>query len=731
MKKLKLMLLIGLIALVAGLSGCASDGSNGAAGADGAPGLSAYQIAANNGYTGTEAEFAAALTAANDATPESCAVCHKGAGDQHQAYFNATKDASKIQLAFGTDTVTDNLDGTYTNVIPFTIDENGAPYLGGVTGNSIDGLGTQRWTIQTFDASTNHVELATLAGAPATYTLAGSGGSYTMTTTLDYDMTATGFTGFIYGYVAKDKIGGAVAGHVQLYDNVSNAALKFGTWTYTSNAAVASCEKCHGTPYMKHGYRAAQVAGIDDFVACKACHYDSRPGNDGTEFFGDGTYAYTANVMTDVHASHLNVFPYPQEMTNCVTCHMGTKLDSTLTQTNFKYSVCTTCHADVDAATNTVVAKPLSTIVPAAHPVPVTSATNCSACHLDDNSYAPSFVSIHTGVDKVKYASAADATAGTLRYTYAIDNVVYDATAATLTITWNAKDAAGAAQDVLNLDPTAGPVFLGLPADRNNESEGIRIMVAYYGWGTKNVADYDYIKKDDVIANTTYAAGVATTTFTLNSAKLADNKATKLAVAIIGVPQVNGSMVAVKSVTKDILLADGTLSDRDKVVDNAKCNACHDNIVIHTGDSHGHTTVGNVNACLFCHNTASASGHYAQQGRSIDSYLHSIHSFQTEPEFIFPTFTTTDCEACHVAGTYNVPDQTKSLGSVIDNGSVDVTVGPASRACGSCHRADALKEGDTGALAAINAHTEAMGYRVPTTVKSFIDVMNSIMAKLQ
>ncbi len=83
------------------------------------------------------------------------------------------------------------------------------------------------------------------------------------------------------------------------------------------------------------------VAGLDDFVACKNCHYDTREGEDGSVFFGDANYAYTANVMTDVHASHNNEFPYPQSMANCVTCHTYStdaakdKFDMTLSDANF------------------------------------------------------------------------------------------------------------------------------------------------------------------------------------------------------------------------------------------------------------------------------------------------------------------------------------------------------------------------------------------------------------
>ena len=250
-------------------------------------------------------------------------------------------------------------------------------------------------------------------------------------------------------------------------------------------------------------------------------------------------------------------------------------------------------------------------------------------------------------------------------------------------------------------------------------------MVGYYGWGTNNVANYDNYRKDDIIANTTYAGGEATTTFTLDADKLADYASTKLEVGIIGVPEVNGSMVAVNSLTKGIVLADGTLEDRPEIVANAKCNTCHDNIIIHTNSPYGHTTVGDVNACIFCHNTSTAA-HADQQGRSIDDYLHFIHTFPTEEEFVIPTFTTLDCEACHEAGMYNAPDQYTSSGSVITAGDDAVTIGPGSRACGSCHRAQAIREADSNMLSSVNAHTEQNGYRVPVSKATFVEVMNKI-----
>ncbi len=733
---MRLLMLAMLVALLGfGLTGCGDDGS------DGSNGKSAYEIAVENGFTGTEQEWLDSLNAAaEEVEPESCAVCHPTAGTDHQANYDDAMDTT-LNLTFGTVTATPVGDGTFTTTVPFTITKGGVAVDSTVSGGKIAAFVQQRFGYAVYDATTGTFPTA------AYFSTSGltndGGGAYHLTDTLDIDITAT--TTEVYSYVTQDPILNAGSydgedGHIQLYREVFNAGQKPGTpFTYTSAAAVSACEKCHGTPYLKHGYRGADATNLDSFGACKVCHYDTRAGHSSEEFFGDASYAYTADVMTDVHASHLNVFPYPQEMANCVTCHSGTKLtDETLIDENFTRAVCTSCHADVDATTNTTVALPLSAIKPFWHDS--AAYTNCENCHspagASYSSTTTGFADVHPGYDMTKYASVADAEAGTLRYTYFVDGVTYDATASSLTITWGAKDAADAAVNVLNLDATAGPVFLGLPAERDNESEGIRILVGYYGWGTHNVAAYDQYRKDDVIANTTYdsTTGIATTTFPLTD-KLATYDASKLEIGIIGVPEVDGTMVAVKSVTKGIVLADGSLVDRSGIVADAKCNACHDNIVIHTNSSHGHTAVGNVNSCLFCHNTSSAA-HVTNQSRAIDSYLHDLHTFVEEPEFVYPMFSLQNCESCHVGATdaynapYNVPDQLAASGALIDAPDEPVTVGPGSKSCGSCHRANALKDGDLSGVAEINSHTKVFGYRVPESVMSFVDVMNAIFAKL-
>jgi len=202
------------------------------------------------------------------------------------------------------------------------------------------------------------------------------------------------------------------------------------------------------------------------------------------------------------------------------------------------------------------------------------------------------------------------------------------------------------------------------------------------------------------------------------------------------------------------------------------CNDCHDQLAVtwHTGSGRG----GDIMACKNCHNPTYPGSHVEMASRSVENYVHAIHSFQDfdveeifhddappgdpahgedfDPVFakrydqhiqhVFPNFTIRNCEACHLEGTFDVPDQSKSMpgllsaaddvidwyemvksGNIPDTIAVrkderniggpdsnpETVVGPASRACGGCHRAAFIKADDPGGLAAWNAHTEAFG----------------------
>jgi len=150
--------------------------------------------------------------------------------------------------------------------------------------------------------------------------------------------------------------------------------------------------------------------------------------------------------------------------------------------------------------------------------------------------------------------------------------------------------------------------------------------------------------------------------------------------------------------------------------------------------------------------------HLEMQSRSIDSYVHAIHSFQAfdigdinfadpvesmfydlKVESHFPTFDITNCQSCHNAGKYNVPDQSKSLPGVLSAsdpqpagfirnifGVPSYVVGPATRACGACHRAHEIKEDNAGGLIAFNSHTRTNGYLLENA--DILTVINQVMA---
>jgi nitrate/TMAO reductase-like tetraheme cytochrome c subunit len=158
-----------------------------------------------------------------------------------------------------------------------------------------------------------------------------------------------------------------------------------------------------------------------------------------------------------------------------------------------------------------------------------------------------------------------------------------------------------------------------------------------------------------------------------------------------------------------------------------------------------------------CHVPSAAGSHLEMQSRSIDSYVHAIHSFQlfdigdidlSDPveaaehdhklKSEFPRFGVKNCESCHFPGTYGIPDQSRSLAS-LHSGNDDVedrnigevpryVMGPAARACGACHRAQMIKADDANKLAAFNEHVKTFGYLVEDDEGVWDTVVESIMS---
>jgi len=820
--------LIALMAIAAvGFAGCSGDdGKDGQDGSAGLDGTNCWDLNNNgvgdlpdedlnndgvvdvkdcNGLIGgdTVSERVAA------SKPESCNTCHVEAGANHSAIYESYVDESNLTLSVDSVSSVDNLDGTFDVTTTFTV--GGSAFVDIASLNQLSGYAAP------YDSATGTYLASCALVAPQRANIVGNN-PYTMTRTCNFEVNPATFNGHVYMYVAQtplftsDRPGSEAPEdtHVSLYDDQANAALAFGTGqagavgAYDSGANVEGCEKCHGTPYLKHGYRAAKVEGIPDFAACKSCHYDDRNGNHAdwqymvddplawaTGEAATADYAYKANVKNDTHMSHAMEFPYPMSMYNCDTCHSG-KLDDILADENFTATTCKSCHpvqginawpetvGDVEEGTyaQDERAPPLEYLwakvgQEALHAGALANDPDgCSDCH---GVFVGGFSDYHTGwdprihqADGQKYADL---------YKVSVDSVTIDGDLMTVEFSANTPD----------IVPELTVSFYGWDSKHFIVSSHTRGGTDAVSCGTSSSGDpigcrMEYVPESSggsANALFTEAGGSAAPNWVVtldmaayessNTDSIPDmilsGEVRKAEVAVAPELKVGDVDVALDAVSETVdVSADGVdqfvdnyFKGTDAVVSEAKCNVCHDQLAatFHSGSGRG----GSIVVCRTCHVTTNGGSHLEMQSRSIDSYIHSVHSFQAfdtddtfeefDPVFakrydqhikhVFPRFTITNCEACHVNSsefgvTYNVPDQSKSMPGLLSasydlntwyslddddlaveapNRSIgtvpEYVTGPASRACGGCHRARLINQDEAGALAAWNSHTDSFG----------------------
>ncbi len=702
------------------------------------------------GSASTEAPAAAAepetvevaAVAAEPIQPESCATCHSEAGEKHQASYDEMYQDGVIQV---TDMAYSFSPSPDTTTITFKMTKDGAPF----DARLADSLGIY-FAPYTGSAFEGEGRLA-LKGD---LSYDGQGG--VTSTLVELDPGADGYVDYsdlsqvdglivLYG---RDETLGVIPGTRVAQNKYPFAAvLETGAGVdYASSANNAGCEKCHTEPYLKHSYIYGQLDGDagTDFYTCKACHLDNGDGGhfewqllvDDPELAAaflageveltpeqETQYAYKIRLMNDVHMSHAMEFPYPQSMANCVTCHEG-KLDNILTDANFKIETCKSCHP-----VNGAVAKEgeevlydtttlaLTTIMPAAdHEGMDLNTESCTGCHSEDGEASP-FNLIHSGYDQAIY------TADGLKYSEAIsvtiDSAAFDGSK--LNIKFSAAESPDIDKiDVADIVPT--------------------VMVGLYGYNTKDfiigaherlfddngdgVIDrsdqrtLEYVAGEEHPRFTTEAAGGGSWEVTADLSTwtdmVADGTVKRVEIGVMpALKNASEVQLALNAPSRTFDLGanefvDDFYSPIAKVVDG--CNDCHDALAT---TFHSPDRGGNIVVCRMCHITKSGGSHLEMQSRSIDSYVHAIHSFQpfdvgdinfADPveamhyehhiSFPYPKHANTDCESCHVEGAYNVPDQAMSLPGIL-SASDEITgwdrnigtvpeyvTGPASRACG-------------------------------------------------
>jgi len=757
-KKLLLILGVAILAAVVFTACAGPAGPEGPAGPPGPP--------------GPAGEAAGSVTTDVALNPETCGICHPNAGDKHQGSYDELYQDGGIKVT----NITYRFAAPSTTVITFRMTKDGQP----ISGASVESLGIYfvAWTGSAFEGEGRQSLKGDLTYDAAT--------GVTTSTLSTFETNVGGVDGLIMLY-GRDETAGRLPARVYQAKYPFTAIYETGGGVdYVSAANDDGCVKCHTDPYLKHGYIYAQVNDdpATDFISCKVCHLDNGEGGHlewqllvddpalAAEYFKDDTiltpeqveqYAYTTRLMNDVHMSHAMEFPYPQSMSNCVTCHEG-KLDVVLSDANFNPETCKSCHAvngsvaegEEPAYDTTELA--LNTVIP--HGFDETS--DCASCHTDGG-VAPVFSEIHTGYDKVIY------TADGTKYSDAVVVTIDSASFADNTLAF----AFSATSELEDLDPA---------------SISPTVMVGLYGWDTKDFIlgpherDFDSnndgtidrsdarnleatLGEDDPRITTVSASGgkwEVTADLSAWADLIADGTVKRVEIAVM--PElVNADelQLALNAPSRTFDLGkndfdDGFYSPIVKVADG--CNTCHDALAT---TFHSPDRGGNVVVCRMCHVVKSGGSHLEMQSRSIDSYVHAVHSFQafdigdvdfSNPveamhyehhiHFPYPKHGSTDCESCHVPGSYNTPDQSKSLPGLLSaSDSVDgrnigdvpsYVVGPATRACGACHRAAAINEDSAGELEMLFLHWRQGGYMVEAgedgkaTLMSVIDQMMSL-----
>jgi OmcA/MtrC family decaheme c-type cytochrome len=724
--------------------------------------------------------------------PETCTICHPEAGAKHQASYDELYQDGVIQV---TDLAYE-FSSPDTHIVTFQMTKNGAP-LDASTVESV-GIYFVPYTGTAFEFEPA-LERLSLTGE---LTYDGEGGNTSTLTSSDAEY-ASDFgqvDGLIVVY-GRDETAGRLPARVYQAKYPFAALLETGDGVdYVSAANNDGCEKCHSIPYLKHGYIYGQVDGdpATDFYTCKACHLDNGEGGhfewqllvDDPELAaaylaGEAEltpeqlemYAYTTSLVNDVHMSHAMEFPYPQSMSNCVTCHEG-KLDVVLADENFTVDTCKTCHPMTGAAATAAEGEDpawdttglaLATIVPPEiHGTMDLATTDCTACHGEGKGASP-FSQIHTGYDKIIY------TADGLRYSDAIS------------VTIDSADFDG---EMLNVQFSA--VEAEDIADIDVESIEPSVMVGLYGWDTKDyivgpherlfddngdgtidssderTLEYEVGAEHPRASTVSAGDGSWEVAFDLSAwtDMIADGTVKRVEIAVMpALTNADGVMLALDAPSRTFDLEandfdDGFYGAIVRVEDG--CENCHDALAT---NYHSPDRGGNIVVCRLCHITKSGGSHLEMQSRSIDSYAHAIHSGQAfdigdidfaDPvqalhyehhiEFPYPTHGITNCDSCHEPDTNNVPDQTMSLPGLLSAseeltgkdrkiGDVpEVVSGPASRACGGCHRAELINEDAWGELVPFNWHTMQGGYLIEAgddDVGTLLGVIDEIMALFQ
>jgi OmcA/MtrC family decaheme c-type cytochrome len=351
---------------------------------------------------------------------------------------------------------------------------------------------------------------------------------------------------------------------------------------------------------------------------------------------------------------------YPADVRNCESCHGKDNAAQANAWLRPSRAACGACHDDVDFAAGKN------------HPVPQVSDNQCGNCHTPEGELE--FDASIKGAHQIP------------RFSKNLPGVVFEIVRVSdgvagkaPTVTFSVKDKAGNPVDVSKM----------------------ATLRMYYAGPTK---DYAGFVQEDARSAKCAADGTCTYTFTR---PLANDAKGTFAVYIEGYN--NATLMA--GTNKEQTLRDAgmnmvsyfsvdgsTVEPRRKVVDIAKCNACHGNLAFH-GDQRN-----TVEGCVVCHNpnqTDAARRPAAQNPPETVDFRYMIHRLHrgsaTPGEYTVYGFGNVahdlrfgypgdlrNCNACHVNDSQQLPLSAGKLPVKTARNLLDPTP-PESASCLSCH----------------------------------------------
>ncbi len=445
-----------------------------------------------------------------------------------------------------------------------------------------------------------------------------------------------------------------------------------------SVVATAACNTCHD-PMFGHGGTRVKVE------LCIMCHTPQTI-NPDTKLAMDMKVLihkiHAGSSLPSVIAgtpyriwhrgawSDFSTVVFPQSTQNCTVCHTKGQAQSDNWKTNPSAAACGSCHDDVNFATGVNHVN-----------LPVTSDTQCKACHSDTSSgdFDASIPGAHV------LANNAAALPGIVTKVISVTGTTPGSAPV---VTFSVKDKSGNPVDISKI--TQIRVVLGGPnVDYQVGTTGIRVS--------------------EDPSKTVGSAGVYTYTMTN---KIPTGATGSYTVSL----EARNAVTLLPGTTKQVVASDNAVPvefyfavdssavlARRNVVSTANCSACHADLTFVHGGTRGATQ-----ECGICHNPTLVDG-TSKMSVNMPEQIHAIHRGENlanpyilgttnYQEVRFPG-DLRNCATCHVNNSYQV-NNVGAKALVATTNWFTPTTAPIGAACLACHD---TKEAASHALANTNS----------------------------